>query len=104
VRDARVRDDVVVHASALNLAHRLDLFAVLLGFVVLLAILVQPMVSFDIAAFGPGLAVGLAVTSPTLVQLLDETPVRFFAMLSFGMSLRSRFVRLPMSHRGSPGV
>jgi hypothetical protein len=108
VRDTGVRQDVVVDVPALYLAHGLDLFAVLFRLVVLLAVLMQPMVSLDVGLFGERLAwitpLACGAGRPAFLQLLDETAVRFLAVLAFGVSLRSSVVRLPLSHWRSPCV
>jgi hypothetical protein len=97
VWDASVRDDVVIDPSALDLAHRLDLFTVLFRFVVLFAVLMQAMMSFDVTLLGPRCFFNVA--GPAFLQLLDETTMCLLAVLPLGVSLRSRVVRLSVSHR-----
>jgi hypothetical protein len=108
VWDASVRDDVFVGVPALHLSHCLDLLAVLLRFIVLLAVLMQAMSPFDVGLFGARLAdiatLGGDITGPTLVQLLDEAAVRLLPVLALGVSLRSSVVPFPVSHRRVPQV
>lgn len=98
VRDAGVRDHVVIDVAALDLPHCLDFLAVLLGFVVLLTILMQAAVPFDIVLLRQGFLLRLAA----VLQHLDEATMRLFPVLAFGMSLRPGIMRLAVSHRGFP--
>jgi hypothetical protein len=91
-RDPRVRDDHFIDMSALDLLDRFFLLAVLLGFVVLLAILMQAMVSLDRLAFRL-LHLGSAV-----LELLDEALVRLLTMLAFGVFLRTRLPLFSIRH------
>src|SRR5688572_27977708 len=83
-RDPGVRDDHFIDVSALDLLDRFFLLAVLLCFVVLLAILMQAMVSLDRLAFG------LFHLWSAILELLDEALARFLTMLAFGVFLRTR--------------
>jgi hypothetical protein len=91
-RDPRVCDDHFVDVSALDLLDRLFLLAVLLGFVVLLAILMQAMVSLDRLAFR------LFHLWGALLKLLDEALVRLLTMLAFGVLLRTRLPLFSIRH------
>ena len=87
-------EHIVVNVAALiHLARRLDLFAGLLGFIMLYAILMEPLISL-LWRLSRLLARWLR-----LVQVLDERAVRLLAMLSFSVMLRSRLASLPISHR-----
>lgn len=92
VRDAGVREHVLVDMAAPDLAHGLHLLRVLLGDVVLLAVLMQPVVALDIVAFR-GLSFRLA-----FMQLLDQPGVGSVAVHPFGVLLRPRLVLSALSH------
>src|SRR5438045_1693280 len=80
-RYASVREHTVVDMSPLDFAGSLCFLAVLLGLVVLLAILVQSMVSLDRTAAD---LVSVARIKG-LLKPLDELPMRFLAVLTFGV-------------------
>jgi hypothetical protein len=91
-RDPRMRDDHFIDVSALDFLDRFFLLAVLLGFVVLLAILMQAMVSLDRLAFRQFHLWG------AVLELLDEALVRLRTMLAFGVFLRTRLPLFPICH------
>jgi hypothetical protein len=89
VGNARVPEDVLVDAPALDLTHRLDFLAVLLGFVVLLAVLMEAVMALDLRLFRE------RVRRSPFLQLLDEPRARLFAVLPFGVLLRPPAAPVP---------
>jgi hypothetical protein len=94
-----MREHGLVHVPALHFPHGFDLFAVLLGFVMLLAVLVEAMMSLDGRALGaPDASRALALV---LLNGLEETPVRSFTVLPLGVLLRPWLALLPVPHESA---
>jgi hypothetical protein len=96
--DARVRENVFVHFAALHFLHGLDFLAVLFGLIVLLPVLMEAMVSFDVGCFGSLL---LAALGSTFLERLYESLVRTLPMLAFSVKLRSWFALFSVPHRSA---
>jgi hypothetical protein len=98
VQVAAVVAGSIVATAAMLLEEPLPL-AVLLSLVVLLAILDET--AFTLVRRFPSLlldALGYRLLMRTRLELLDDVPMRLFAMVTLRVPLWSRLVRLPIAH------
>ena len=90
-RNTGVRENVFILVSALYFAIRLDFLAVLFGFVVLLPVLMQTVMTLHRIA-------GRRTLLGGLLQLSNEAAMCFFSVLPLSMLLRPRLPLFSMSH------
>jgi hypothetical protein len=93
VWNARVREDVRVSFTAPDLTKGLDLLAVLLRFIVLLAILMQAMVSIH------GRPFGRLPDRSAFLNLFHESTMRLLSVLPLCVLLWARRALFSFSHR-----